>query len=209
MNSPDETQPESVEQPSHPELSSLSPVPLGQPQASADLEESLAEPAFVDGQFYALDARNIAVERTSLLIIWAVISIAILVGLGYIVLTAGFDLVFWICCGVGLSLIAASGLFALLWPKIEHAKIRYRVDPLGIEIHQGVWWRSQICVPIGRVQHADVGQGPLQRIFGVSTLTLYTAGTSHASVSIEGLDHSLAVDVRDWIVHQRRGYDAV
>ena len=209
MNSPDEPQPESVEQPPQPELVSVAPDSLNEPLQSPADSASSGEPTFVDGQFHALDARNIAVERTSLLIIWTVISIAILVGLGYLVLTSGIDLVFWIGGGVGLLLIVASGLFALLWPKIEYARISYRIDPLGIEIHQGVWWRSQICVPIGRVQHADVGQGPLQRVFGVSTLTLYTAGTSHASVSIEGLDHALAVSVRDWIVHQRRGYDAV
>ena len=205
VNLSDEPQPESVDQPPQPEMSES----LSQPQQPVADSSATGEPAFVDGKFYSLDPRNVAVERTSLLIIWVCISIAILVGLGYLVLTSGIDLVFWIGCGVGLFLIVASGLFALLWPKIEHVKISYRVDPLGIEIHQGVFWRSQICVPIGRVQHADVGQGPLQRVFGVSTLTLYTAGTSHASVSIEGLDHALAVNVRDWIVHQRRGYDAV
>ena len=205
MNLSDETQPESVMQPPQAELTES---PIEPHQLTAD-PSAPGDPAFVDGQFYSLDPRNIAVERTSLLIIWAFVLIAILVGLGFLVLSSGIDFIFWLGCGVGLLLIVASGLFALLWPKIEHAKIRYRIDPLGIEIHQGVLWRSQICVPIGRVQHADVGQGPLQRVFGVSTLTLYTAGTSHASVSIEGLDHALAISVRDWIVHQRRGYDAV
>ena len=201
MNSSDEFQPQSVDQAPQPE----SQV---QPQSLTN-SSTLNAPAFVDGQFYALDVRNIAVERTSLLIIWAFIFIAILVGLVYLAISSGFNFAFWTGCGVGVFLVIASGLFALLWPKIEYAKTNYMIDPLGIEIHQGVLWRSQICVPIGRVQHADVGQGPLQRTFGVSTLTLYTAGTSHASVSIEGLDHGLAVSVRDWIVHQRGNYDAV
>jgi len=211
LNSSDELQPESAKQLPVTELSDAF-APLAQleysPEKSpSDLES--AEPQFVDGQFHSLDPRNITVERTSLLIIWGCISVAILVGVGYLWLTSALNFAFWLGCGLGLLLIIASGLFALLWPKIEYAKTSYKIDQLGIEIHQGVLWRSQICVPIGRVQHADVGQGPLQRAFGVSTLTLYTAGTSHASVSIEGLDHTLAVSVRDWIVHQRRGYDAV
>ena len=145
-----------------------------------------------------------------MLIFWGFIAIAILVGLGFLLLTSDqIDIWFWIACGAGLAVVVASGLFTLLWPKIEHTKISFRIDSLGIEIHQGVLWRSQTCVPIGRVQHADVGQGPLQRYFGVSTLTLHTAGTSNASVSIEGLDHAFAVSVRDWIVHQRKDYDAV
>lgn len=211
MNSSDDPQPESMEQPPEAELC-VESAPLAQLQHASEESASVlepAEPVFVDGQFHWLDPRNVNVERTSLLIIWACISVAILIGLGYLWFTSGFNFAFWLGCGLGLLTITASGLFALLWPKIEHAKISYRIDQLGIEIHQGVFWRSQICVPIGRVQHADVGQGPLQRAFGVSTLTLYTAGTSNASVSIEGLDHALAVSVRDWIVHQRRGYDAV
>ena len=199
-----------MEQPLHAELPVAS-EPLRQPplEPAPSVVLESGEPAFVDGQFYALDPRNIAVERTSLLIIWACLSVAILVGLAYLWLTSGINFTFWIACALGLLLSVASGLFALLWPKIEYLKITYMIDPLGIEIHEGVLWRSQICVPIGRVQHADVGQGPLQRAFGVSTLTLYTAGTTHASVSIEGLDHALAVSIRDWIVHQRKGYDAV
>ena len=206
MNSPDE--PELVG-PLQPALPDVSPEPPGQSEDSPAGISAVGEPPFVDGQFYALAPENIVVERTSLLIIWACISIAILVGLAYLWLSSGIDFTFWAGCVLGLVLTIASGLFALFWPKIEYARISYRIDPLGIEIHQGVLWRSQICVPIGRVQHADVGQGPLQRVFGVSTLTLYTAGTSHASVSIEGLDHALAVSVRDWIVHQRGNYDAV
>ena len=208
MSSPDEPQFESTAQPMESAVTEVPPSPGHAQRSPSDAPES-GEPSFVDGQFYALDRRNIHVERISLLIIWACISIASLGGLGYLWLTSGISITFWLGCGLGLLLSIASGLFALLWPKIEYAKISYRIDPLGIEIHQGVLWRSQICVPIGRVQHADVGQGPLQRIFGVSTLTLYTAGTSHASVSIEGLDHTLAVSVRDWIVHQRGNYDAV
>ena len=209
MNLSDEPRPESVEQPLQSDALNVSSELLDQAEdASASGAES-AEPAFVDGQFHALDPQNVAVERTSLLIIWAFVLVAILVGLAYLWLKSGVDLVFLVSCGMGLVVAVASGLFALLWPKIEYARMSYKVDPLGIEIHQGVLWRSQICVPIGRVQHADVGQGPLQRAFGVSTLTLYTAGTSHASVSIEGLDHTLAVNVRDWIVHQRGNYDAV
>ena len=202
VNSSNDPQPESLEQRQQPEPYNSAP------ELSDQLPESGA-PAFVDGQFHCLDSRNIVVERTSLLIIWACVSVAILIGIGYLWLTNARPTPFWIACGLGFALTVGCFLFALLWPQLEYSKISFRIDPLGIEIHQGVLWRSQICVPIGRVQHADVGQGPLQRIFGVSTLTLHTAGTSNASVSITGLDHAFAVNVRDWIVHQRKNYDAV
>ena len=213
MNSSDETQAESLEplQPvptqlgTQPQLTSLNPAP----QMPA-LHTDSSVPHFVDDQFHSLDQRNIAAKRTSSLILWGGFSLAILVGIGFLFFTSPrIDAFFWIACMAGLGLIVAAGLYSLLWPKIEHNRVSFKIDPVGIEIHQGVLWRSQICVPIGRVQHADVGQGPLQRMFGVSTLTLHTAGTSNASVEIEGLDHEFAVSVRDWIVHQRKNYDAV
>ena len=215
MNLSDETQAESLEplEPVQSVPTNLQPSQLTPASPAARLPEPAADsrvPSFVDGQFRPLDVRNITAERTSSLILWAVFSLAILVGIGYqFFTTPRIDAFFWIACIVGATLIVATSLFSLLWPKIEHKRVSFKIDPLGIEIHQGVFWRSQICVPIGRVQHADVGQGPLQRMFGVSTLTLHTAGTSNASVNIEGLDHAFAVSVRDWIVHQRKNYDAV
>ena len=211
MNSSDETQAESLDplQPLQPVPTQPQPSPLN-PASQLEPQADLNVPEFVDGQFHPLDPRNIAAKRTSSLITWGVISLGILIGLGFLFFTSPrIDAFFWIACVAGLMLVVAFGLYSLLWPKVEHNRVSFKIDPVGIEIHQGVLWRSQICVPIGRVQHADVGQGPLQRMFGVSTLTLHTAGTSNASVEIEGLDHAFAVSVRDWIVHQRKNYDAV
>ncbi len=219
MNPSDETQAEPTE--AAPLPVPTQPLPAPTPESTpASLLGSASQlpapqatpgvPGFVDGQLHPLDPRNIAAERISMLILWAIFAIAVLIGIAYLFFTAPkVDAFLWILSGIGLALIIGAGLFSLLWPKVEYKRTRFKIDPLGIEIHQGVLWRSQTCVPIGRVQHADVGQGPLQRMFGVSTLTLHTAGTSNASIAIEGLDHAFAVSVRDWIVHQRKNYDAV
>ena len=212
MNSSDETQAESLDplQPLQPVSAQPQPAPLNPAPQLREPQVDLNGPNFVDGQFHPLDPRNIAAKRTSSLILWGGFSLAILIGLGFLFFTSPrIDVFFWIASIAGLVLVVATGLYSLLWPKISHKRTSFKIDPVGIEIHQGVFWRSQICVPIGRVQHADVGQGPLQRMFGVSTLTLHTAGTSNASVEIEGLEHAFAVSVRDWIVHQRKNYDAV
>jgi len=170
VNLSDETQAESLEplEPVQSVPTNLQSSQLTPASPAARLPEPAADssvPSFVDGQFRPLDVRNITAERTSSLILWAVFSLAILVGIGYLFFTTPrIDAFFWIACIVGATLIVATSLFSLLWPKIEHKRVSFKIDPLGIEIHQGVFWRSQICVPIGRVQHADVGQGPLQRI---------------------------------------------
>ena len=55
------------------------------------------------------------------------------------------------------------------------------------------------------MQHLDVGQGPLERLYGIATLTLHTAGTHNSSVSQPGLAHDAALEMRETIrAHVRR-----
>lgn len=87
--------------------------------------------------------------------------------------------------------------FAVLWPPIAHRHVGYRVDALGLEIHAGVWWRSVVTVARSRIQHLDVTQGPLERRFGLATLSIHTAGTQDATVSLGGIAHETAMELRD------------
>jgi hypothetical protein len=60
-----------------------------------------------------------------------------------------------------------------------------------------VYWRDIVNIPRSRVQHTDVSQGPLERRYGLGTLVVYTAGTDHAKVSLSGLDHLIALRIRE------------
>ncbi|WP_421993372.1 PH domain-containing protein [Qipengyuania sp.] len=66
-----------------------------------------------------------------------------------------------------------------------------------LRVVRGIFFRADTVVPFGRVQHIDVGQGPLERVFGLSTLTVHTAGTHNASVSLPGLRHEDATAMRE------------
>lgn len=68
-----------------------------------------------------------------------------------------------------------------------------------IQIRRGTLIRVRTIVPFGRVQHIDLAQGPVQRPFGLATLTLHTAGTHGASVQLPGLAYGDAEAMRDRI----------
>jgi membrane protein YdbS with pleckstrin-like domain len=85
---------------------------------------------------------------------------------------------------------------ALGWPPIAYRYRRYRLDDTGIDIRSGVLWRETIAVPRSRVQHIDVVQGPLERRYGLATLTIHTAGTRNAEVPLPGLAHDVALTLR-------------
>jgi membrane protein YdbS with pleckstrin-like domain len=60
-----------------------------------------------------------------------------------------------------------------------------REDYLYLE--HGVLKKVKTKVPYVRVQHVDTQRGPVYRVFGLSELVVYTAGSRGADVSIPGL----------------------
>ncbi len=102
---------------------------------------------------------------------------------------------------VGWALVVgALAWFAHRWPAIDYRHTFYRVDEEGIEIREGVYWRTIVNVPRSRVQHTDVSQGPLQRSRGLGTLVIYTAGTDHARVTLGGLGYETALRIREHLL---------
>lgn len=75
----------------------------------------------------------------------------------------------------------------------------YQISADRLRVVRGLLFRSDTVVPFGRVQHIDVHQGPLDRFFGIATLTLHTAGNHNASVALPGLGEPLAREMREEI----------
>ncbi|WP_394269119.1 PH domain-containing protein [Qipengyuania sp.] len=97
---------------------------------------------------------------------------------------------------VGPALVLAFVMVMLL-PGRQYASRGYRLEQDGLRTVRGVWRHSDITVPLGRVQHIDVTQKPLERANDLATLVLHTAGTDNASVVLEGLSHDDAIVLRD------------
>lgn len=149
-------------------------------------------------EWHPLDPRVIQLDRIAGLIVTLVASAAY----------ASLLLILWVTTelsAVALLLIAAGwpvitiGFAALSWkyPALDYARTAYRIDEDVIEIRKGVWWRSSVHVPRSRVQHLDVSQGPVERRFGLATLSMYTAGTHYGHVPLRGLAHPVALALRD------------
>lgn len=98
------------------------------------------------------------------------------------------------------------GAFVLIRVPMRRYHARgYQMGQDRLRVVRGLLFRSDTVVPFGRVQHIDVNRGPLERIYGLSTLVLHTAGNHNASVSLPGLAESDAVAMREEIrAHVRR-----
>jgi len=108
----------------------------------------------------------------------------------------------------GLVVVVGVSAFLAYWyPGAAHRRMRYGVNDLGIEIRRGVWSRQVVSIPKTRVQHTDIEQGPLMRHFGYSKLIIHTAGTQHATVTLDGVEHDVAARIRDHLIGRRVGRD--
>jgi membrane protein YdbS with pleckstrin-like domain len=156
-----------------------------------------------------LDPRVIPFDRTVGAIVTAVVGFLLFISL--MALFAGAPMSWWARGALVLTWIIATavcGWWTQRWPAIAYRYASYRVDADGIEIRDGVLWRTVTNVPRSRVQHTDVSQGPLQRKYGLGTLVIHTAGTDHATVQLRGLDHGRALAIRDHLL-PRQAHDAV
>lgn len=96
-----------------------------------------------------------------------------------------------------VALVAA--YLVLYLPMRRYVTRGYSLEQERLRVVRGVLFRSDTVVPFGRVQHIDVDQGPLERGYGLATLTVHTAGTHNASVSLPGLAHEDALAMREEI----------
>jgi membrane protein YdbS with pleckstrin-like domain len=76
----------------------------------------------------------------------------------------------------------------------------WRLQGNSLELRRGAWWFSEIRVPVSRIQHTDVGQGPIERRHGLGHLLVYTAGTHHGRIKLHGIAHGDALVVRNQLL---------
>jgi membrane protein YdbS with pleckstrin-like domain len=104
---------------------------------------------------------------------------------------------------IGFSTVFTVASFIVLSAALEaYTILRYRAwgfemrdDYLYLE--RGVLKKVNSKVPYVRVQHVDTQRGPVYRIFGLSKLVVYTAGSRGADVSIPGLLPGEAEDIQE------------
>ncbi len=96
--------------------------------------------------------------------------------------------------------IAAAALIAVLAvvvvPKVRWMRWRYEVSEDEVYLRHGLIIRKRTLIPMTRVQHVDTKAGPLLRVFGLSTVTVATAGGEH---EIPALSDEVADHLRDRI----------
>lgn len=100
----------------------------------------------------------------------------------------------------GAAFVIAAALGLRFVSRRYHA-ISYDLRPFDLLIHRGVLFQRRHTIPRARIQHADIKQGPLERLFGVVTLNVHTAGSQAATGSVPGLLPDRAAALRADLLH--------
>jgi len=146
-----------------------------------------------------LERAYLGVMRLRAVILWGLLAVAAAVGDAALVWRLGT------VPGLLTGPVLILGLLAVFWVAPGRWN-RWRYAFTGSELHVARGWlfRLHTVVPVVRVQHIDISQGPLERGAGVATLQVHTAGTEHSLVVLPGLALARAEAIRDAIRAQIR-----
>ncbi|WP_339616188.1 PH domain-containing protein [uncultured Gilvimarinus sp.] len=109
----------------------------------------------------------------------------------------------WPVVSGGLGVVYLLGLFLLLvWAPRRVKHTQYLLREQDVHVRVGFWWHSTTSAGNNRVQHTEVTQGPLERLYGLSKLVVYTAGGNQSDVKIPGLPTATAHRLKNYLTEQ-------
>jgi membrane protein YdbS with pleckstrin-like domain len=119
---------------------------------------------------------------------------------------------------LSMPLLAAAAVFIPPLVLVVYSFKRYgnwyfRVEDEFLEINHGVFRKVSAVIPYVRVQHVDTNRGPLERIMGLASVRVYTAGSKGADMHIPGISKERAEkmqrELKNKAIESEQGFDAV
>lgn len=95
----------------------------------------------------------------------------------------------------------ASVLFGYHW--LADKRIRFCVREQDLVLQKGLIFKQIACQPILRVQHIELKRGPFERLAGLATLQVFSAGGAMHTFEIPGLPLAQAQQLRQFILNHK------
>ncbi|MHA6797209.1 PH domain-containing protein [Pseudonocardia bannensis] len=134
-----------------------------------------------------LDARAVGWWRTHCLL-GSGATVLTLTGVGLLIGPARL----WLAAAAALVLLggAASVLLPPCWYRLH----RWEITDTAVYTRSGYLWQEWRVAPVSRIQTVDMTRGPLQNLFGLTTVVVTTASAKGA-VTVAGLNREVAADL--------------
>lgn len=124
-------------------------------------------------------------------------------------------LFFWIFYLAGILLLSTAGrlgifnylagIAVMLLPEIAVRAVSYHVADAEIVAEQKLLFRKKISTTYDRIQDLKTVQGPADRLLGIGTVNINTAGSSGTEISMFGIRNpfSLEKEIRGRMVGKK------
>jgi membrane protein YdbS with pleckstrin-like domain len=153
-------------------------------------------PTISEAVFTPVDKRYLYVIFISAGIVFGILFVGLILWLAF----SGNWRTLWI---VGLSF--GSWTFLLLLRGIaaymHYKRYGYAIRQHDIIFKSGWLFKRWIIVPFNRVQHVEIKKSPIEDLFDLSRLKIFTAGGSGSDATIPGLGHEEAGKLKDYIMN--------
>jgi membrane protein YdbS with pleckstrin-like domain len=110
-----------------------------------------------------------------------------------------------------LTMLLAGGVLILIFvlsfisTTISFKYSGYALREKDILFKSGWIIRKIRIVMLDRIQHVSVQSGPIERKYGLSSVSIYTAGSSQADFTISGISEETALRIKQWISTNMNG----
>ncbi len=154
-------------------------------------------PKVESGEFTKLDSNYLVVRYIGSFIFFLIVGFVII---GAYLLTDISDTpkLFWGLVGFWILWALTSFILTTMGYKIRG----YRLRDKDLIHRKGVIFKTVTTIPFNRVQHCEVSQGLIQRMFDLHTLQIFTAGGSNSDLAIPGLKDDTAQRIKEFIINK-------
>lgn len=154
-------------------------------------------PKVETGNFQQLDENYLVVRYIGSFIFFMIIGFGLV--MAYLLTDLSDNLkLFWGLVVAWMLWAIASFILTRMGYKIRGYMLREK----DLVHRQGVIFKNTTTIPFNRVQHCEVSQGVIQRMFDLHTLQIFTAGGSNSDLSIPGLKADTAQRIKDFIINK-------
>jgi membrane protein YdbS with pleckstrin-like domain len=175
------------------EINGLVDITETSSEASNELSSELSKKVWkAPGPHYVTSLRLVVMLEHGVLL--AVLMLVLKVGNIPFAFTLGLLL--------GATLLTSFVWFELVWASKRAKHLRYRVRALDINLVKGYLFRHDVSVSFNRIQHIEVSQNPVERLFKLGTLRVFTAGTMGSDLHLPGLPNRVAHQLKAEILNE-------
>ena len=98
-------------------------------------------------------------------------------------------------------------LFVLVFTPlvVGFSRRKYVLRDKDVTYKSGVFIKKMTTVPFSRIQHVEINEAPISRVFKLAALNVFTAGDSSNDLVIKGIKKDEALRIKEFINQQING----